>query len=272
MSIDTNRLRTARPMNRLKRAINRTALAARYLLHPRRKQTPLFILAEPRTGSTLLGDYLNSLSGVAIAGEILSPTLPVGLSPHGSSKQSALRHIAWSIGALGEEIAGAKFLLDQLELHGVTLEDLRQKFPTARYLLIYRASLVEQFVSFQVAKKTSKWVGRGNDERYQGKIHVDPQEFTAFCRRERDKYAALLSHDWLTQCAQLVCYEELAANPQAVFDRVVLPLLGRTSSPVATSMVKQIDRDMRDVIENYTEVEPLLHEQGAQHYTLPQSS
>lgn len=266
-------LMTPKPVDRVRRAIHRTRLAARYYLLPRhRGMTPLFILAEPRTGSTLIGDYLNSIPGVSIASEILSPTLPCGVPAHGVSKGTALRHIERSLNALPGKIAGAKFLLAHLPLHDLTLNDLHARFPTARFLIIYRAALIEQFVSFRVAKLTNDWVGRGQANRFTEKIRVEPEEFLTFCRAEREKYEKLLAHDWLPDRGRIIRYEDLASQPQELFDRTIFPFLELPSQTISTTMVKQIARQMDDLIENFDEVRELLDKHGVQHHSFDRAS
>lgn len=260
--MSANKLQTATPTNRMKRALHRGRLLAGKWFAPRREKQPVFILAAPRTGSTLIEDYLNSVPGISMAGEILSPTLACGLAPRPEAKRRALEHIAMSLNSQPTAIAGAKFLLSHLPLHGLTLDDLRGAFPSARYLVMYRASLVEQCVSFQVAKISGKWVGRRGTERYQGAIRLAPEDFLSYCRHQQEEYDQILNHSWLPDCGRIVCYEELASNPQLVFDKVVFPLLGLPVTPIVTQMEKQINRKPSEIIENYDEISELLAAHG----------
>ncbi|HEY3968501.1 MAG TPA: hypothetical protein VGM05_28390 [Planctomycetaceae bacterium] len=153
-------------------------------------------------------------------------------------------------------------------MHDVTLDDLRQWFPTAVYLIVYRGSLLEQYVSFQVAKATHKWVGLDKRDQFQDRIHVDADDFMRFCSAERDKYSKILSYKWIHSCSRIVRYEDLASRPQAVFDADVFSLLGLPSTPIVTNMVKQIDRKMPDVIENYDELQKIISNETTHAYQL----
>ncbi|MGQ0633589.1 MAG: hypothetical protein ACT4QC_03175 [Planctomycetaceae bacterium] len=225
---------------------------------PRRETIQVFILTTARSGSTLLTDYLNSVPEVTMASEVLSPTLPCGLPAREISKRVVLRHIAASLNAQPGRIVGAKLLLRQLALHNLTLDDLRGEFPEARYLVLYRASLAEQYVSFQAARDTGKWVGRSRAESFGGTLTISPEEFIEFCRRQRDAYNAILSCLWLPECGRLISYEALARDAQLVFDQTVFPLLGIPPAPIKTQMKKQVDRPLSEVINNYNKIEEVL--------------
>jgi hypothetical protein len=215
-----------------------------------------------------LGDYLNSVPGVAIANEILSPVLPCGIPPRRGSKSKALKHVAHWLQALTAPRAGAKFLLEHLMIHDVRPEDLRSRFAGSVFLIIYRSSLLEQYVSFQIGRLTNQWVGRAGSRPFEGKILVEPERFLAFCRKHHERYLAVLESPGLTASARLLRYEDLAAAPQEVFDREVFPLLGLASFPIATSMVKQVTRSMPDVVENYDDLRELIESHGTLDYSL----
>jgi LPS sulfotransferase NodH len=222
--------------------------------------TPIFIVSQPRTGSTYLQELLDSVPDVTMTGEVLSVTLPIGIR-RSASRGAALRHIRRSLCALPGRFRGAKFLIDQMRLHEVTLDDLREQFPRAKYLILYRESVLEQMVSFRVARATSQWVGR-NGERYKftDQIRIPLEELRQHFEGEREKYAGPLSHEWLQDCGALVSYEGLVEAPQEVFNSIIFPLLEIPESAVGSDLTKQMSRAMSDVVENYAELEPHLNE------------
>ncbi len=220
--------------------------------------TPLFIVSQPRTGSTYLQELLDSIPAVTMTGEVLSVTLPIGIRSSASAATS-LGHIQQSLQALPGRIRGAKFLIDQMQLHDVTLDHLKQHFPNAKYLILYRQSILEEIVSFRVARETNQWVGRnGAKYKFTGQVRIAPDDLKKHFDREQEKYAEVLVHDWLRDCAAIVSYEGLVESPQAVFESTICPLLGIPHSVVASSMTKQMSRPMSDGVENFDELEPHL--------------
>src|SRR5207244_4288556 len=104
-------------------------------------------IATRRSGSNLLLGCLNSIPGVSFASEILNTSMFYGIRGRWITKKTVLRHIAYSINDCKHRICGAKLLKIQLDAHGLHLEDLKKHFPNARFIILYRRSLLEQFVS-----------------------------------------------------------------------------------------------------------------------------
>lgn len=242
----------------LRRFRHRARLAARYYLKDGWPEQTLFVLATARTGSNLLVSYLNSLPDVSVAREILNPDLRIGLRQRFISRRAVLRHVRHSVSARKGTIGGAKFLINQLHKRGLSLEDVRPAFPDAVYVLVYRGSLAEQFVSREIARATDRWVARDARQQFDGTIAIDPRHLFHFYEQIKSYYARALGHRWLMERAVVVSYEELARDPQGVFDERICPLLGVPATEVRTKMRKQNRRPLEDLIENYDEVKDLL--------------
>jgi hypothetical protein len=244
-----------------------TRQAAKYHLLPRSPKQPLFVLAEPRTGSWLICDYLCSVPGISICGEILNPQEPCALPRQGVSKSAALRHIARSLNSCPSAIAGTKLMLCQMKSYGLTVDDLHHSFPNALYLIVYRKSLVEQFASVEVANTTGRWMMHDpNSHRFNATIRVAPDDFLKFCESQRDFYRNLFNRTWLSSCARVVSYEDLAERAQEIFDDALFPFLSLVPTRVTTKLTKQNRRSMRDLIENFEEIQDLLTVHGMQTY------
>lgn len=73
----------------------------------------------------------------------------------------ALAYIQASLRSIGDGMVACKLLLYQMHLHGVTFTDLRLRFPSAKYILIYRQTAFRQYLSNEVAHATRRWGSRG---------------------------------------------------------------------------------------------------------------
>jgi LPS sulfotransferase NodH len=243
----------------LRRLRHRLKLSAASLLSGRPFQ-PLFILATGRSGSTLLLDYLRSLPGVNLYSEILEVNTPIGLKPSECCPDAALRHVSRSLQSLRTPIRGCKMMFFQLSRCGLSANDLRAAFPAAKYLIIYRQSLVEQYLSEQVARATGQWMVRRGDTPKQARVTVDPVELAGFSAQTQWHYQRLLSHGWLRQKAVLLSYEELVADPEGWIAGQICPLLGLPPAQPQTRLVKQNRQTLAERVVNYEAVAEVLND------------
>ncbi|NQU26370.1 MAG: hypothetical protein HQ567_34225 [Candidatus Nealsonbacteria bacterium] len=244
--------------DKVKRFCYKATITFRYHCQPRQPKQVFFVITRARSGSTLFDSYLNSVSDVASAGEVLGVRLPQGLPRRVKSEKQVLRHISYCLNNLPERVSGAKLLLGQMHLRELTIEDLHVRFPNAKYLILYRGSVVKNFLSWTIAKQTGKWVRAQFDKT----IHIAPEDFLQFCKRGELAFREILQHDWLRSQASIVRYEDLATDQQRVFEQDVFPLLDLPVTSVHTSMAKQSRRRPCDVVENYDEVRELFEQYG----------
>lgn len=222
-------------------------------------RAPCFIVCTMRTGSNLLLSYLNSVPGMSLAGEILHPHQMAGLRRHGISKASVIRHIRYSLNRCRHERCGAKLRLDQLRSHDLDVRQLREYFPSSKAIVLYRRSLADQYLSLQIARVTNQWIRKGGKSATErrGKINVDRDDFLKYCGEVKDLYAWALGVGGLGSYAVMLSYEDLVANPQDIFDRLLFPFLGVTPSAVTTDLEKQNIEYPAEVVENYEQVKDL---------------
>lgn len=240
-----------------RRIADRLAVAAALATGPNNAD-PVFVLATGRSGSHLLVDYLDSLPGVAFRREILNQAIPIGI-PYRRGKPAVERHITRAITSLRASVPGAKILLDQMRWAKVTVHDLRRLFPGVRFLLLYRESLAEQYVSFRVAQETSRWVSEPGTAPFTGQVHIDPDAMARFFAEIRSLYADVTRHEWMRRRTFALSYEELVGDPQGLFASALCPFLGVPFAPVRTRRTKQVGKLIDSVISNYAEVKPLLN-------------
>jgi LPS sulfotransferase NodH len=252
------RLGIAKTWLELGRLRHQLKLSRHWWLYPHRPYQPFFVLATHRSGSNLLIDFVNRLSGVQSHSEILCPTLPIGPRQWGMSPEKALAHIRRSLQMLRPPVRGCKLMLDQLANCQLTLADLNLEFPGAKFIVLYRQSLAEQFLSRESAKATDQWCLREGQVRKQARVIIKPAELRTYCDRIRRAYREVLDHPWLSERGVLLSYEELTADPQYWLDQHICPLLGVLAGRAETCLRKQNTLPLAERVENYREVAALL--------------
>lgn len=131
----------------------------------------LFILSSLRSGSSLLASYLESTQQVAWKGEILHQHNPANKTTRWLRHVPPLRRQrAFSIARrvlhkerLNLSLRAAKLHREHMERCQIRLEHVEQAFPTAQYILIYRESILAQFVSLKVARASQRFSRRKSD-------------------------------------------------------------------------------------------------------------
>ena len=249
----------------VKRWKHRTRIIWQYYLTSKRNIEPVFVVSAGRDGSNLLVDYLNSLPGVAIGGEVLSPTLYYGIRRRFMTKAGVLRHIKYSLHSLDGEVCGAKLHFAQMRARQLTLDDIRQAFPTAKLIVLYRESIARQYISTQRAVASGQWLLRKHEKTIDKNIHIDPSLLREYCEKIKHIYKDLFELDWIKNSSVIFSYEDLARDPQSLFDEVICPFLERPSMVISTRLVKQNTKSMHEVVENYNEVESLLTGETVSH-------
>jgi LPS sulfotransferase NodH len=219
---------------------------------------PLFVIASYRSGSNLLLSYLAQQPGMAMLSEVLSPHLPIGPHSKRLSPADAINHIRFCLQGERAAIRGCKLMLDQLADCGLTLEQLHAAFPAAKYMVLYRQSLAQQFVSLKAAHATNQYQLRDGQSPKQAEVVIDPAELRRYCDATRRAYSDALQHPWLADRAILLSYEELTADPAGWLENHICPLLGVEYKSVQTPLRKQSTQALADQVANYREVSTLL--------------
>ncbi len=216
----------------------------------RSDKEPVFVISERRTGSSLLLSYLSSIPDVSSAGEVIRKLWTL-------SRSGVLHHIQYSINNCKHKLCFAKLFQSDLEARKVDLKDIKNHIPNARFVILYRRSLLDQFLSFRIAEMTNHY--RWNEDfKLPPFIHVSKSELLEFCEETKNHYKQMLSHDWLKDCSIIVDYENLVSNPQKVFDKTIFPFLGLTSCSVSTEMCKQNTKKPEELVANYEEIKPFV--------------
>ena len=129
-----------RIVHKIERFIRRTTLLIRYLV--KRKDIKLvFVIAAPRTGSYLLLDYLSSHPEIDSLGEVINPDIVRGIRTAFISKKEVLFHIKTSLNTSKQKNGAVKLISDQMQAHKLSVDDIKNNFPNARFIILYRHSL-----------------------------------------------------------------------------------------------------------------------------------
>ncbi|MCK4761352.1 MAG: hypothetical protein KAW12_04070 [Candidatus Aminicenantes bacterium] len=211
--------------------------------------SPFFVLATPRTGSTILVDYLNNTENIGCMHEVLNARTAIGI-PRESSKRKALAHIKYTINNIKGSIRGVKFFSEQLQFFGIEIEDIQKIFPDAKYIVIYRKSLIEQYVSLMLAQETGKWI----NEPYNEKIIIRPDDYKEFCLTTQKAYSRFFNCPIIRARSIVMAYEDILIDAQHEFDTKIFPFLGEKKCIIRTKFKKQNTKKIDEVIENYEDV------------------
>jgi LPS sulfotransferase NodH len=247
LSLDWRRLKT------------HTNLLKKWWLRTHTPYQPLFLVATCRSGSNLLMSYLAQQPGVAMLSEVLSSQLPIGPRRDCIPPTSAISHIRYCLQGEKTAVRGCKLMLYQLANCRLTLDDLHAAFPAARYIILYRQSLAEQFVSHQLALATRQYQLSAGQEPKHAEIVIDTNELRRYCDEIRRGYHEALKRSWLADRAVLLSYEELTADPDRWLQTKICPLLGIGYSAPQTRLRKQNTQPLADRVSNYRDVSAILH-------------
>jgi LPS sulfotransferase NodH len=255
---------------RCQQAWHQARMAAQCWRTPNFAYRPLFIIATARSGSNLLRDYVSQLPGVACRSEVLCTHRPFGISPRQYNPSAALKHIQRSLLSLQAPICGCKLMLTQIAACRLTIDTIDAAFPEARYLILYRRSLGEQFLSRESALVTGQWLLRDGEARKQAGVRLDPAKLRSFADQTRQAYEKIVSYVPLQERGVLLSYEELTGDPAACFHASICPLLGVPPMTPKSVLRKQNVLPLAERIVNYHEVAGLLNSPLLQqHYAWP---
>ena len=232
-------------------------------LHGQASSQPVFVLSYQRTGSTLLLSYLASHPQITEYSEILNPDCNYGLSRHVKNTDAILQHISRMVRAKESKICCMKLMETQLAQRELLLNELIDRlnatYPQCRYILLYRESLIKQFISMMIARKTRQWHCRDDKRKKHAHVRLDVQELESFCNERKKSYRELAE---VTSCCTsllTLSYEQMVDNPQKVFDETVFPFLGVPRSEIQTPLLKQnLDDSIKDTVLNYDEIQHLF--------------
>lgn len=240
----------------------RARIALIYFFKKKEPKRPVFVLCSYRTGSSLLIDYLKSHPELSFGQEVISPWQIRGLGCRWRPKGAVFRHIRHSLNLFPRPLCGHKIFFYHLEAHRIPLAEFVEEFDDAKWIVLYREHWLEQYLSYQLAHKTGRWSLMSDSSAPNGpeeQIWLDPGEALKFRDGLRAQYGAARAEERKRPGRFLwVTYEELAQEPQKVFDGKIFPFLGVYTAPVRTVLSKQDRRTPHQIIANYERVRDFL--------------
>ena len=225
------------------------------------------ILGQTRSGTHVLGDLLNSHTGIHCDEELFDRDIPRLMSPelYVEAKRKRFKRQAYGF------ILHLRHLLMMKDLEqGAFLSHLHES--GWRIIHVHRRNVVRQQVSLEVGKQRRTWHVTSQDAVPPGKVRIDTDDFVRRIRLREIKSA--LEAELLAHYSPLpVVYEDDlldAENHQSTLDRA-FGYLGVPSMPVSTALVRTSRDSLRDMIDNYAEFEEAVAGAGCAEY-LSQSS
>ena len=254
----------------IKRTLFRGKIAGIYYLRKRESKKHCFILCDPRSGSNLLLSYLNSNPNAYFGGEILCPTQAVSVRLRFISKKTVFRHMHHFVNHQDYPVSGAKIFFSHLESRGITLKELDQEFPEAKWLILYRGNILDQYLSMHLLLKTGciiqfKNMKHEKPEPIQIETPIPKTRWRAHCEQIRNRYKDVLKIPGMRDKSLWVSYDELVNAPQTLFDEAIFPFLNLPRNLVQTDMVKQNIWKYPEIIANYNEVKDFIEQTDSTH-------
>ena len=249
-------------VHRIERFIRRATLILKYLIR-RKDIKPIFVIAAPRTGSYLLLDYLSSHPEIDSLGEVINPDIVRGIRTKLVSKKEVLFHIKTSLNTSRLKHGVVKLLSDQMQSHKLSVDDIRNNFPNAKFIILYRQSLLKQYVSNEISKRSGIWKldkqkNRQKWDKDSITFKIDSDEFEQFCKSIKQFYLDLLEKDWIKNEALLLSYEDLINNTKHELEKKLFLFLNLPIAEVKTKLKKMNERSVEEIVINYPEVKEHL--------------
>lgn len=251
------------------RFFHQVYLLRHWWLAPHRPYQPFFLVAAARTGSNLLVDYLNQLAGVQCFSEILNWRSPIAPRLR-TSPEGAILHVKRWLQTVRTPQRGCKLFFNHLQDFRLSIAHVDAAFPSAKYIVLYREALAEQFVSLQLARLTQQWLLLPGEQQKQVPVIVDPTELRRFCQSVRQEYQEVLTHRAIRERSIVLSYEELTEDPVGCLRDQVCSLLEVPAVEPQATLRKQNPQPLSQRVANYSEIAAfVLSPLSRQRYGLP---
>lgn len=223
--------------------------------HPRAPEKMCFLFANPRTGSSLLLDYLRCAPGSHFFNEIMHR----GSDERARSNRKAdlLPHLQALFHRYHAPLMGFKIQLEQWETGDLSFEDLKALGHQSTFLLLYRRSMFRQFVSYRQAMATNIWFKTRTSQCPPPRIHVDSAELLSYCETNRQQYERILPL-FQNEKHWILTYEDLRDKGAPAVSSALSASLGIPSFPVSSTRLKQNPDDLAEIVTNFEEVQSLV--------------
>lgn len=208
------------------------------------------VLSSVRSGTTMMVEYLNCCPQVRCHGEILGPGHFFYGYPYRMGPRRLLTHVESFFVKRPGRLAGAKIMTFHLDELPISLDDLLETLHQPKVIVLYRANVLDQFISLQLAERHNHWhLTRPREVR---PIWIDPDECLAFVQRERRMWHENLA-TLAGRGAHVLSYEYLARRPELAM-REVFGYLGVHPATVRTQYVPTNPKPAWQKVTNYRQL------------------
>jgi LPS sulfotransferase NodH len=243
----------------LRQRLHRLRLVWRTLSSPNTKPILLIILCGPRSGSTLLAEYLNQHEQILDCGEVLNQRISRGLNHRKVGPKAVIRQITLTMLACSKKVCMIKIHFNHLDDRKTDFQQVLEAFPESRVILLSRQSILSQYCSQVIATQTRHFrkTSRNNQEISFDLQFADWEYYRA--KRISESYnAATLLRD-LRKTYFSLNYEELTRVPIAKVSEIFVDFLLLEKISI-TRLVsgKQENRQIHQIISNWDEVREFI--------------
>ncbi|RWS10158.1 Stf0 sulfotransferase-like protein [Dinothrombium tinctorium] len=170
------------------------------------------ILANPRTGSTLLSDLLNSFANIEVAEELLDSKFEI--------EGDALMYLQREYARMSKPIKGFKVFPCQVILRNVRFDEIVSTLSVKLVVVLWRKSILEQFVSLEIAKKTKVWYSTKSSQAVE-RIFLSEEKFLNFVEERKQQWRAIADQWPIGVHTIFMTYEDLIENTVIELRRVL---------------------------------------------------
>jgi LPS sulfotransferase NodH len=223
----------------------------------------LFILAEPRSGSSWLMETLDSHPRIRLEGEILNHVQNPAIVPYvgGQEKEfhaclDYLEGVLNSSAGKRTQFHGCKMLLNQLTHIGRRFSSFFLDFyRDALFIFLYRANLVAGEISLQIARRHDVWHVKEKGKVVLRTVRLEPSVLIANLERS-SRRRKRIRHELDSHGCRFfpLSYEELFQCPESTLSGIYAFLGISGGKAVLSGEMKGNPFSPRRVIENYLEV------------------
>ena len=212
----------------------------------------VLVVFEPRSGTHLMRRTLNLHSQISCSDEILQPGRMKSLRQNTAREAFYTWHNAQGVPVSCALMHRTNYEVPMPEDGWAQAEDMHEKF-----VRIYRANMLKQFLSSRVAMGTRNWSSLKARRGKLAKIHLNLKDFEFWLNFVNESRG----HDADFQPQLVIEYQSFIENFKAI-TKVLQDFIGVEHEELEMTGVKQEGRSLEEAISNFDEVARFVSERG----------
>lgn len=228
---------------------------------------PIFIVGNSRSGSSLTCSLFESHPDCKNYNEPLNPNDPNSV-PATVVGSDFMNHMNALLHSCEMKYCVSKFLFGQMIGRQISLGDVLDVFPSAKYIVLYRQDFVASYVSWKLAKKNNRWHKYDDSEcsvKDIQKITLDEEDISDYFTKVQSRYTQAVKDLSKKSDFTLLSYEELSDRPQQCFNENLFPFCGMSRQVVSSPNKKINSYSNEEIVENFDEVRHIF---GSDNYRI----